>query len=130
MLFRSEALIPTNISTKSEPDSEKKMVIKRGEIIPKIEALAENPPNVKEIEYPDTCSVCGTPLTNEGTRLYCPNMSCPKLIHHRIEKWISVLDIRDFGITLIKRLFDMGRVNSITSKTRVKSHCLPLARRL
>lgn len=90
------------------------VVTKRGEIIPKIEALAENPPNVKEIEYPDTCSVCGTPLTNEGTRLYCPNMSCPKLIHHRIEKWISVLDIRDFGITLIKRLFEMGRVNSIT----------------
>ena len=90
------------------------VVTKRGEIIPKIEALAENPPDVKEIEYPDTCSVCGSPLTNEGTRLYCPNMSCPKLIHHRIEKWISVLDIRDFGITLIKRLFEMGRVNSIT----------------
>lgn len=90
------------------------VVTKRGEIIPKIEALAENPPDAKEIEYPDTCSACGTLLTNEGTRLYCPNMSCPKLIHHRIEKWINVLDIRDFGITLIKRLFDMGRVNSIT----------------
>ncbi len=89
------------------------LVTKRGEIIPKIEALIENPDDAKLIEYPKTCSACKTSLKNEGTRLFCPNINCPKLIHHRIEKWISVLDIRDFGITLIKRLFEMGRVNSI-----------------
>ncbi|MGF7107493.1 NAD-dependent DNA ligase LigA [Treponema pedis] len=88
-------------------------VTKRGEIIPKIEALIENPSGVKPIEYPDKCSACGSSLVNEGTRLYCPNISCKKLILHRIEKWISVLDIRDFGITLIRRLFDMERINSI-----------------
>ena len=91
----------------------KVIVTKRGEIIPKIEALVENPTGTTEIEYPKTCSACRTGLKNEGTRLFCPNSTCPKLIHHRIEKWISVLDIRDFGITLIKRLFDMGRIHSI-----------------
>lgn len=91
----------------------KVVVTKRGEIIPKIEALVENPSDAVEIEYPEICSACGTGLKNEGTRLFCPNSNCPKLIHHRIEKWISVLDIRDFGITLIKKLFDMGRLNSV-----------------
>ncbi len=89
------------------------LVTKRGEIIPKIEALVESPENCKEITYPEFCEACKTKLKNEGTRLFCPNINCPKLIHHRIEKWINVLDIRDFGVTLIKNLFDMGRIKSI-----------------
>jgi DNA ligase (NAD+) len=89
------------------------VVVKRGEIIPKIESLIENPEGSTAIAHPTTCGACGTTLLDEGTRLYCPNPECPKLIHHRLEKWISVLDVRDFGITLIKRLFDSGRVQRI-----------------
>jgi DNA ligase (NAD+) len=89
------------------------VVTKRGEIIPKIEALVENPSDSVAIAQPDHCSACGSPLSDEGTRLFCPNEACPKLIHHRLEKWITVLDVRDFGVLLIKRLFDSGRVRSI-----------------
>lgn len=89
------------------------LVTKRGEIIPKIEALVENPPDATDIELPSNCVTCATALVDEGTRLRCPNPSCPKIIHHRLEKWISVLDIRDFGVNLIQRLFDSGRVRSI-----------------
>jgi len=88
------------------------VITKRGEIIPKIEALVENPPGAAPIPAPDTCS-CGSALVDEGTRLYCPNPACPKRILHRILKWISVLDIRDFGETLTERLFESGRVRSI-----------------
>lgn len=89
------------------------VVTKRGEIIPKIEALVENPEGTTAISQPATCLTCGSALRDEGTRLYCPNADCPKLIHHRIEKWISVLDVRDFGENLIRRLFETGRVRSI-----------------
>ncbi len=89
-------------------------VTKRGEIIPKIEALVSNPPDSTPIPRPDTCSACGTPLSDEGTRLFCPNAACPKIAHHRVEKWISVLDVRDFGVGLIARLFETGRVRSIS----------------
>jgi len=89
------------------------VVTKRGEIIPKIEALVENPADTRPIIQPDSCLVCGSVLVDEGTRLFCPNPACPKLVHHRLEKWISVLDIRDFGIGLIRRLFETGRVRSI-----------------
>jgi len=90
------------------------LVTKRGEIIPKIEALIENPASAKPIEQPSRCTSCGTVLRDEGTRLYCPNPACPKLIHHRIEKWIDTLDIQDFGTTLIKRLFDTQRIRSVS----------------
>jgi DNA ligase (NAD+) len=93
-------------------------VVKRGEIIPKIEGLA--PPGVitgpsekSAIPFPSFCKTCGSALEDGGTRLYCPNPSCPKKLHHRLEKWVSVLDIRELGEKLLKQLFDSGRVRVI-----------------
>jgi DNA ligase (NAD+) len=88
-------------------------VVKRGEIIPKIEGLApvniradSIPENVQEIVFPTVCDSCSTVLTDAGTRLYCPNVQCPKRLLHRLEKWVSVLDIRELGEKLIRQLFE------------------------
>ncbi|MDR1419831.1 MAG: NAD-dependent DNA ligase LigA [Treponema sp.] len=92
-------------------------VVKRGEIIPKIEgpapsgALAEG--ELKDVEFPVRCGACGTDLVDGGTRLYCPNPLCPKRLHHRLEKWVSVLDIRELGDKLLRQLFDRKRVTRI-----------------
>jgi DNA ligase (NAD+) len=93
-------------------------VVKRGEIIPKIEGLApegalETGPT-EDIAFPETCGSCGTPLVDEGTRLLCPNAACPKRLHHRLEKWVNTLDIRELGDKLIRQLFDLGRVKEIS----------------
>ncbi len=107
------------------------VVTKRGEIIPKIERIVkvdgrpvreEMPPAPGElfaaagdcaVPMPETCSVCGAKLVNEGTRLYCPNKSCSKRVLHRLEKWVGTIDIRDLGTTLIHDLFEAGAVRSI-----------------
>jgi DNA ligase (NAD+) len=93
-------------------------VVKRGEIIPKIEGLApidaiSEPAEKSEILFPTKCLSCGSVLEDSGTRLYCPNSACPKRLHHRLEKWVSVLDIRELGEKLIRQLFDSGRVRNI-----------------
>ena len=93
-------------------------VVKRGEIIPKIEGLAPagaigEAAEKTDIIFPSNCASCGSPLEDAGTRLYCPNPACPKRLHHRLEKWISVLDIRELGEKLLRQLFDSGRVRSI-----------------
>lgn len=109
------------------------VVTKRGEIIPKIEYVihaqgeeknenygdlplfADNKAtSLQDVEIPQSCSCCGWKLQNDGSRLYCPNPDCPKRIHHQLEKWISVIDIRDFGSTLIKNMFDSGELKSIS----------------
>lgn len=104
------------------------VVTKRGEIIPKVEyvldgfkhdysqnenlgSLFDNA-NTQDI-FPKTCSACNTKLLDEGTRLFCPNKTCSKRIHHRLEKWVSVLDIRDLGLSLIEKLFQSGQVRAI-----------------
>jgi DNA ligase (NAD+) len=87
------------------------IMVKRGEIIPKIERLAEeNSLLTEEIELPEKCAVCGTVLVDEGTRLYCPNAACPKRLLHRLQKWIAVLDILELGDKLINQLFEKRRV--------------------
>ena len=93
-------------------------VVKRGEIIPKIEGLAPSCAlpdggEEREIEFPQVCGSCGAALVDGGTRLYCPDPSCPKRLLHRLEKWVKVLDIRELGEKLLRQLFDRGRIRHI-----------------
>jgi DNA ligase (NAD+) len=68
---------------------------------------------LEEIEFPVSCAVCGSSLIDAGTRLYCPKAACPKRLLHRLEKWVSVLDIRELGEKLLRQLFDKERVRHI-----------------
>jgi DNA ligase (NAD+) len=90
-------------------------VVKRGEIIPKIESRvsSEQGEDEYEIEFPTHCGSCGTELEDGGTRLFCPNPDCPKRLHHRLEKWVGVLDIRELGEKLLHQLFDKERIRHI-----------------
>lgn len=90
------------------------VVVKRGEIIPKIESVVPEEGDLSPIPYPQTCSTCGSKLTDDGSRLYCPNKNCEKRVLHQLLKWISVIDIRDLGETLIRSLFEKGVVKSIS----------------
>ena len=92
------------------------VVVKRGEIIPKIERVVsfENE-ELTPIVPPCECSVCNAKLVDEGTRLYCPNVHCAKRELHQLLKWVSVIDIRDLGETLVRSLFADGKISSISS---------------
>ena len=91
------------------------VVVKRGEIIPKIEGVVEEKDvQTTEIEFPHVCEVCGTQLVDEGSRLYCPNRECSKRVLHQLLKFQQVVDIRDLGETLITSLFKDGRLKYIS----------------
>ncbi|MGP1458089.1 MAG: NAD-dependent DNA ligase LigA [Treponema sp.] len=91
------------------------IVVKRGEIIPKIEsAFHEDGTEEKEIAFPSECETCGSPLVDDDTRLFCPNKNCPKRTLHRLLKWAEAADIRDMGEALIVSLFQSGKVTRIT----------------
>lgn len=107
----------------SNPDTIKKLgvqigshvvVVKRGEIIPKIESVVLGEGELSPIVYPKKCETCGTALVDEGSRLYCPNKNCKKRVLHQLLKYQKVMDIRDFGETLITQLFNDNRIKSIT----------------
>ena len=92
------------------------VVVKRGEIIPKIESVLNEEAGqvTSEIVFPKKCSVCGSELCDEGSRLFCPNKNCEKRVLHQLQKWVGVVDIRDFGDTLLRELFKNKEVTSIS----------------
>lgn len=102
------------------------VVVKRGEIIPKIESVLpeENGQEVTPVQMPEICSCCKTRLVDEGTRLFCPNRQCEKRVLHQLLKWISVIDIRDLGETLIRSLFRAGKARCITDLYRLTAEDL------
>jgi DNA ligase (NAD+) len=125
MVKRASLVNPDTIRKLGVQIGSRVVVTKRGEIIPKIESVVEEPPETadlslfggntekSDIAFPTRCGACGAELLDEGTRLFCPNPACPKRIHHRIEKWVAVLDLRDLGTVLLRSLFTAGRINSI-----------------
>ncbi len=92
------------------------VVVKRGEIIPKIEGVVQHKEDTTttDIIYPCNCEVCGTKLVDEGSRLYCPNKECSKRVLHQLLKYQQVVDIRDLGVTLITDLFNDKKLKSIS----------------
>ncbi|MCR5286080.1 MAG: NAD-dependent DNA ligase LigA [Treponema sp.] len=91
------------------------VVVKRGEIIPKIEAVVEEK-NLRTfpVEYPRTCEVCGSKLIDDGSRLYCPEKSCAKRVLHQLLKFVQTVDIRDLGETLVTSLFNDKVLKSVS----------------
>ncbi len=102
------------------------VVVKRGEIIPKIESVLpeEDGQKVTPVQMPEICSCCKTRLVDEGTRLFCPNRQCEKRVLHQLLKWISVIDIRDLGETLVRSLFRAGKARCITDLYRLTAEDL------
>lgn len=94
------------------------IMTKRGEIIPKIEGLVENPADSSPIPIPSTCS-CGAILVDDGTRLWCPNAACPKKELHRLEKWLDAVEARSFGVGILAKLHASGRVREISDLYRL-----------
>lgn len=92
------------------------VVVKRGEIIPKIESVVpEQGEKTEPVVFPEKCETCGTLLCDEGSRLYCPNKNCAKRVLHQLLKWVQSADIRDFGETIVTQLFNAGKLPSVTS---------------
>ena len=102
------------------------VVVKRGEIIPKIESVLpeEEGQLTSAVPVPSKCSCCGETLIDEGTRLYCPNKNCSKRVLHQLLKWISVIDIRDFGETLVTSMFNKGVLKSVADIYRLTEDSL------
>lgn len=91
------------------------VVVKRGEIIPKIENVVEEKNiSTSPIVFPTECECCHTKLIDEGSRLYCPNKNCEKRILHQLLKFQTVVDIRDLGETLITSLFKDKKLTCIS----------------
>lgn len=85
------------------------VVVKRGQIIPKIERVEEHC-GTQDIEIPTVCPKCGGPLTlrESGTKLFCDNENCSSHFAAQLGKYLGILDVKGFGTEMQKALIDFG----------------------
>ena len=91
-------------------------VSRHGDVIPAVdEVIEKNDKGNKTFKLPDTCSVCGTPLIQDGAHLFCPNRNCPARIYGRISFFVGKgqMDIENLGPETVKKLIDLGFVKDI-----------------
>ena len=78
-------------------------VVKRGQIIPKVEEVVSHGVAGKKIELPEVCPICGGKLTLYKSRLTCENPECSGEHSSRTSKWLSVNDVKGFGPAFLKK---------------------------
>jgi DNA ligase (NAD+) len=104
------------------------VVVKRGEIIPKVEqALHElRTGHEKVFHFPSKCPVCGAPTVREAdspTYACTATATCPAQLQMRIESFASRnrMDIEGIGEKLAEQLVTSGLVRSVADLYRLKS---------
>ena len=67
-----------------------KVLIRRSnEVIPEILGTVEHVPGSVDVQKPSVCPFCGTPLTEVGANIFCPNRDCRPRIIAKLEHFCS-----------------------------------------
>lgn len=93
-------------------------IIRSGEVIPKIEKVLSSSDN---IEIPDICPECGSPVEWEKDFLICKNILCKGRIEQSIEHWFKTIGNTEwFGIKTIQKIVKAGfdSIEKIYSMTK------------
>ncbi len=85
------------------------LVSRRNDVIPHLEEVVVK--HGKRAPTPTTCAVCKESLTRRGEYLVCTNLECRALVEGRIQRWVGVQDIHEWGEKLIAQLVDAKLVH-------------------
>lgn len=84
------------------------MVIRSGDVIPKITELFVKGPN--KTQLPNNCPSCNSVLTRDGVNLICTGSNCRDRDIQKIRHWIKITDIEGLGPKNVAKLYDLGLV--------------------
>ncbi|QFR43538.1 NAD-dependent DNA ligase LigA [Sulfurimonas xiamenensis] len=97
--------------------NDKVIILRSGDVIPKIIKVLTHERDGSEIKYerPTTCPVCGSELLDEGVLLKCQNLKCEARVINSIIYFASkpCLNIDGLGSKIVEALFNSGLVKSV-----------------
>ena len=103
---------------------DKVIIIRSGDVIPKIIRVQTNFRDGDEIEVkrPTHCPVCGSELLDEGILLKCQNLLCEARVVNSIIYFAGkqCLNIEGLGEKIVKLLYDKGLVKSVLDLFELK----------
>ena len=94
------------------------LVSRRNDVIPHLEeVVVKHGPTVT---IPTKCAVCKEGLTRKGEYLVCTNMDCRALVEGRIQRWVGVQDIHEWGEKIIAQLVEAKLVREPADLYKLK----------
>jgi len=102
----------------------KVILIRSGDIIPKIIKAISPEPNAKKIVFPNTCPCCSSDLLWDKTETnkVCHNIDCPAQLSGKIDYYLKTLDIKGIGSSTIDTLIEKGYVKSLSDMYGLAKH--------
>ncbi|MHA2244489.1 MAG: NAD-dependent DNA ligase LigA [Candidatus Hodarchaeales archaeon] len=88
------------------------MVIRSGDVIPKITELVVKGTN--DLSFPTHCPSCVSELKRDGVNLICTGSVCRERDIQIIRHWIRITEIEGLGPKNIAKLYDLGLVRHFT----------------
>lgn len=89
----------------------KVIVVRNNDVIPGISQCIQAPSSVER--PPTHCPVCNTATMMDGEYVVCPNtVHCSAQTEGRIKRYLSVLDVLEWGGSLIEKLVAAGLVKT------------------
>ena len=96
---------------------DKVIILRSGDVIPKIVKVLTHERDGTELEYikPSECPICKSELLDEGVLLKCQNLSCEARVVNSIIYFASkpCLNIDGLGNKIVEALFHSGLVKSV-----------------
>ena len=88
------------------------LVRRSNEVIPEILGATEHYATSREIEKPTICPACGTPVTEIGAHLFCPNKNCVPRVVAMLDHYASknAMNIDGFSESTAEQLVKTGKV--------------------
>ena len=99
------------------------LIRRSNEVIPEILGATEHSADSREIEKPTVCPACGTPLTETGAHIFCPNRSCRPRIAAKLDHFAgkNAMDIDGFSESTAYLLIDKKGVRNFSDLYRLTS---------
>jgi DNA ligase (NAD+) len=94
------------------------LVSRRNDVIPYVEEVVKKvgPP----AQPPERCGTCGAPLQKVGEYLVCRNKECLAIVTGRIQNWVGVQGVLEWGEKLILQLVEAKLVKEPADLYRLK----------
>ncbi len=85
-------------------------VVRRGDVIPKIESSSGG---TEEIQIPHQCPNCHSDLQKDGVYLKCFNNNCSAIAINKLEHFAKAMDLKGLGGKIVEKLFDAGYLKEL-----------------
>lgn len=94
------------------------LISRAQDVIPRVAAVRKATGTVAS--YPQSCPKCSAPTQMDGEYLICTNTAeCPAQAVGRLKRFVTAMDVKEWGDTLLERLVELGLASTVPDLYRL-----------